>query len=533
MAAAGHKLRDSAQRLFARAAAFSDHFAVTTDRTLAALEAALQASVGEFADMGEALGREQADQETVARRDLLILAAGIACVLAISGTLATRAVARPIASMTRAVQAMAGGDTAHPIGFKGRRDEVGRMAAALEVLRQAVGRAFVQSQMIEQIPVGVMTADLNDDFRISYMNARTHEIMAALGDALPVPVDELAGQTIDIFHADKQAQRELISDPQRLPHRSRVRIGAETMDLSISALRGADGSYIGPMVTWQPVTQQVRMSSQFESSVAGIAATVADAASGMRITADAMSDSATGTGVLLETVASASRDASGNVQAVAVSAEELAVSVGEIARQVAESATIAAHAVTEAQATDRSVTGLSDAAARIGDVVRLIGDIAGRTNLLALNATIEAARAGEAGRGFAVVASEVKNLATQTARATAEIGSQITAMQTAAGDAAQALRSIGGTIVRMNDIASTIADAVRLQGTATEQIARAVEQAAIGTGAVDANLDELSHSVVRTGAQAQDVVSAAANLTEQSGALSGQVAEFLKALQAA
>src|SRR3954471_2685453 len=135
-------------------------------------------------------------------------------------------------------------------------------------------------------------------------------------------------------------------------------------------------------------------------------------------------------------------------------------SVDEISRQVQESARISADAVKQAQETDARINDLSQAAGRIGDVVKLITAIAEQTNLLPLNATIEAARAGEAGRGFAVVASEVKQLASQTAKATEDISTQIAGMQTATQDSVASIKAIGGTIGRISEIASTIASAV-------------------------------------------------------------------------
>ena len=136
-------------------------------------------------------------------------------------------------------------------------------------------------------------------------------------------------------------------------------------------------------------------------------------------------------------VAAASEEASTNVQSVASATEEMSSSVNEISRQVQESARMASEAVDQARSTNERVSELSKAASRIGDVVELINTIAGQTNLLALNATIEAARAGEAGRGFAVVASEVKALAEQTAKATGEIGQQITGIQAATQDSVE------------------------------------------------------------------------------------------------
>ncbi|HEX9446732.1 MAG TPA: methyl-accepting chemotaxis protein, partial [Dongiaceae bacterium] len=183
--------------------------------------------------------------------------------------------------------------------------------------------------------------------------------------------------------------------------------------------------------------------------------------------------------------------------------------------------------------TDQQVQGLVKAVERIGDVVRLISDIAGQTNLLALNATIEAARAGEAGKGFAVVASEVKNLATQTAKATEEITGQIQAIQTATRDSVASIQEITGIIHKISDIASTIATAVEEQGTATQEIARNVQQAATGTQEVANNVGGVTEAAGETGSAATEVLTAANALSRQAVALRGSVTEFLHQIRAA
>ncbi len=194
---------------------------------------------------------------------------------------------------------------------------------------------------------------------------------------------------------------------------------------------------------------------------------------------------------------------------------------------------MAGDAVGQARVTTERVSELSKAAARIGDVVELINTIAGQTNLLALNATIEAARAGEAGRGFAVVASEVKALAEQTAKATGEIGQQISGIQAATNDSVGAIKEISSTIERLSEISSAIAAAVEEQGAATQEIARNVQQAAQGTQQVSSNITDVQRGATETGTASSQVLSAAQMLSNDSARLKTEVGRFLSNVRAA
>jgi methyl-accepting chemotaxis protein len=271
----------------------------------------------------------------------------------------------------------------------------------------------------------------------------------------------------------------------------------------------------------------------FESMIGEIVETVSSASTQLEASAGTLSSTAERSQQLATAVAAASEEASTNVQSVASATEEMASSVNEISRQVQESARMATEAVDQARKTNDRVSELSKAAARIGDVVELINNIAGQTNLLALNATIEAARAGEAGRGFAVVASEVKALAEQTAKATGEIGQQITGIQAATQDSVGAIKEISGTIERLSEISSTIAAAVEEQGAATQEISRNVQQAAQGTQQVSANITDVQRGASETGSASSQVLSAAKSLSGDSNRLKLEVGKFLNSVRAA
>jgi methyl-accepting chemotaxis protein len=275
------------------------------------------------------------------------------------------------------------------------------------------------------------------------------------------------------------------------------------------------------------------VAASFEQAVGRIIETVSQASSEIEHASADLTAKARSNDQLSTAAATASERSSSNVQSAATASEQMAASVAEIGRQVQQSESVTHEAVRQAEQTNARIAELSQSAGRIGEVVKMIAAVAEQTNLLALNATIEAARAGEAGRGFAVVASEVKALAAQTAKATEEIGAQITQMQSATEHSVSAIKGISATIGQISDIATAIAGAVEQQGASTQGIAHNVQQAARDTVEVGKSLADVSRGAADTNTKAEQVHASARALSQEGSALKREVEKFLATIRAA
>lgn len=452
--------------------------------------------------------------------------------------------------------------------------------------KRLLSEASQAKSMMENAPVAIMCCDL--DLVINYMNPSSHQTLKKIDHLLPCRVENMLGQTIDIFHRHPERQRQLLKDPRNLPHRARIQVGGEYMDLLVSAIRDNQGDYVGPMLTWDLVTDRVlaeqreqqRLEKDREEAetlrqkVNSLVQTVQSAAAGdltqqvSVVGEDAIGKVGQGLSRLINdlhgslceirqnvlTVSGASEELSAtskdlqrnaadsaaqatsasaageqvnqSIQMVATASEEMTASIREISKSATQAARVSGSAVEMANATNQTISKLGESSQEIGKVIKVISSIAQQTNLLALNATIEAARAGEAGRGFAVVANEVKELAKETARATEDITHKIEAIQADSSGAVQAIASITQIIHEISDIANTIAGAVEEQSATTTEICRSVGEAAKGSHDIAKSIGMVAMAAENSRTGADETLQAAASLANLAGQLQALLSRF-------
>ncbi len=466
------------------------------------------------------------------------------------------------------------------------QEEIDSLKLKLSEATTTADETAVFRSMVEDSPVNTIFADTSGT--IQYMNTASFKHLKEVARHLPVKVDDIVGNSFDVFQKDSSSQRNLAADPANLPHLTNVELGDETLELLVSAIYGQDGQYLGAMTTWECITDKLvtekrtdelaekekvaamelrekvdsilrvvaaaasgdltqtvtvsgddtigRLGEELSKFFTGLRSNIrklVDGANGVAHSSVSVAEVSEGMGLsAAETtsqamsVSVAAEEVSQNVQTVAAASEELNASIGEIARNASQAATVASKAVDVAEETNRTVGKLGESSAEIGQVIKVITSIAQQTNLLALNATIEAARAGEAGKGFAVVAYEVKELAKETAKATEDISQKIAAIQNDTDSAVHAIEEISGIINQISEFQTTIASAVEEQSATTKEIGRNVNEAARAASDIAKNVSVVAKAAGSTSDGAMMAKKKSEELAEIASSLQSEVSHF-------
>ncbi len=459
---------------------------------------------------------------------------------------------------------------------QGKAIKVVKLAA--DVTAEATARLKVQQeqmrlkQMVENATVRILIADR--DFKIVYMNPASVRALRELERLLPCRVDEIIGQPIDIFHKQPEVQRKLLSDPRNLPHKASIQLGDEILDLNVSAIRDERGEYVGPMVTWDIITDRVRAEERerrmieeqaqgkriLEEKVNALMLVVQAAAEGdltqeVAVTGDDdLGRLATAVRRMLRdlrnviaevieasqqqnegarTIAESSANLSDSSQTQAASVEEMTAAVEQLSSSIKVISNNSAEANLQAEktlslakgggaATSEAVNAMKliqKSSEQINDIIQVISEIASQTNLLALNAAIEAARAGEHGLGFAVVADEVRKLAERSSEAAKEITQLIKESSRRVSEGAALSEKVGRSLASIvEEVEKTAGGIARIAASTETQSASAVQ--------VQAAIQSVSHTTESNAAAAEEMAASAEELGAQAQSLRDLVAKF-------
>jgi methyl-accepting chemotaxis protein len=372
-------------------------------------------------------------------------------------------------------------------------------------------------EMVENMPVNVLTSDLEGN--IQYVNKASRDTLETLEQHLPVKAKDVKGGSMDVFHKNPAHQRKIIGDAANLPYRSKIRVGPETLDLLISPIIDAKGTYLGPMLTWSVVSSRVKLIKDLSEASQKLAA----ASEELEASSQEISRNAESATKEAGSAAASSEEVARGVESVATNTEEMNAAIKEIARAANEASKMANQTLSQAHKTNQTISILGESSKEIGNVIKVISSIAQQTNLLALNATIEAARAGDAGRGFAVVANEVKELAKQTAQATEDITQKIGAIQSDTDQAVVAIEEISKSVEKVNDIAGSIAASVEEQQATTTELTRIVSESAQGVKSISESIKVVSDVSEQTSQGTEQNLSAVGSLKDLATSLTDLV----------
>jgi methyl-accepting chemotaxis protein len=305
---------------------------------------------------------------------------------------------------------------------------------------------------LEALPCNAMFCDR--DLILRYLNASSRKTLRSLQHYLPVPVDQIVGKSIHIFHKNPDNVERVLGAGRhpgipKLPHRVVIEVGPEKLDLEIESIVDSHGAILGSVVMWGVTTKQTESLKKAQET-------------------------------LREHVTSVNSQ----LQMISTATLEIESSIGEIAKN----ATQAQHATEKFRQAGKAgleaIQSLQASSNGVANVAELIASIATQTSVLALNATIEAARAGVHGKGFSVVAVEVKKLAEQTAAATAEIQEKVVSIRRDIRTALDSMSSVSSQTDDLAGLSHMLASAAEEQRLATREMAQSLETAAHRTAQI-------------------------------------------------
>ncbi|GLQ04840.1 cache domain-containing protein [Sneathiella chinensis] len=478
---------------------------------------------------------------------------GIVLAIAIAASLIIgRSITVPLSHMIGTVGKLTQGDFSGKVQTWNSRSEIGVLSQALAIWKQSAISAFQTEVALDNCTTSVL--QLDREGHVTYLNAAALSLLGELG--LEQDPDMLKGKDLSFMIPDIRTFENTIAHLEG-SHTQDLDLNGHALTYTATPVSNAFGERLGTVLEWEDRTEQLlqaaerraaeqkqladekatmeaqkaraeKTSTLLTDHVIGAIRNVVDSTSRMKEEATTMTGISEDSSRKSQVVSSSSQEATHNVEAVAAAAEQISRSIQGIQTEVTNAAATARNAVGEAQTASGAVQGLSEASTQIGAVIDLIQDIAAQTNLLALNATIEAARAGEAGKGFAVVATEVKNLADQTARATGEIASQISGIQSATGDAVKAIELVTEAVSKIDTISSVIAGRVDEQSQATNEISQNALLAANETATVSGNISEIADGSSTIGHAARDVLRASDDLSSIAGNLQAVIETYLQ-----
>lgn len=438
--------------------------------------------------------------------------------------------------------------------------------------RAAEAEAAKKSAMVENSPINTMFADR--DFVIEYVNPATKKNLRPLAEHLPVAIENLVGTNIDIFHKNPAHQRNMLSDPSNLPHQANIEVADQTLDLLASAIFDNEGEYIGTMVTWSNITEQLEMEARqkqmqkeaednariLQEKVSQLLDNVKAASQGDLTTAvnvkgqDAIGQLGEGIEQMIEglktvisqiveaadqftegarVVSEGSTSLSDGAQTQSANVEQMSASVqslNQMIQGVADNAksanSVAGETSERAEQGGEAVTKnieamklIDKSAEQIAEIIGVISEIAAQTNLLALNAAIEAARAGEHGLGFAVVADEVRKLAERSSEAAKEINQLIKESTQRVKEGAELSEKTGQALQK-------IIEGVEETAKGISQIAEATNEQSQTATEVSTGIQNVASITENNASAAEEMSGSAEELAGQSNQLKELVAQF-------